>query len=114
MLNGLFHRSHDSHYNALSCYSTFKLFELAEFYHVESLIIACCHEMYSKLTANTACDLLICLSPYEHVKEIHDIQESIWLYVIENIRDIKKSTGYEVLMKRYPTLLGKLVDKITK
>jgi len=71
-------------------------------------------KMHQELNINTACDLLICLSRYDHVKEIHDIKDSIWDFVTDNIREIKKSKGYDVLMRQYPGLLGQLIDKITK
>ncbi|ETO26794.1 hypothetical protein RFI_10340 [Reticulomyxa filosa] len=92
--------------------STFKLFQLAEYYKLQSLLVACCDKMHQELTTQTACDLLIRIQRYGHVPEICAVQESIWKFVTTNIRDIKRSNSYENLVRHHSLLLAELVDKI--
>jgi len=87
---------------------------LAEYYKIESLVIACCQKMHSELNNDNACDLLVRIERYCHVCEIKSIKESIWEFITNNIRDIKQTRGYCKLVKYHPSLLGQLIDQITK
>lgn len=99
---------------ALSQHTTFDLFQLAEYYKIEALVIACCQKMHEELKNETACDLLVRIERYLHVPEIRVIKESIWQFVTDNIREIKQTCGYSNLVKYNPDLLGQLIDQMTK
>jgi hypothetical protein len=94
-------------------HSTFQLFQLAEFYKIQPLVIACCEKMHRDVTVTTACDLLIRIERYAHVPEISTIKDSIWQFVTNHIREVKKTEGYAKVMRRHPELLSQLIDKIT-
>lgn len=93
---------------------TFDLFQLAEFYKLESLVISCCQKMHQELTIETVCDLLVRIERYTHVPEINIIKESIWQFITNNIRQIKQTRGYSNLVKNHHDLLGQLIDQMTK
>jgi len=105
----------DVHENGnLSQNATFELFQLAEFYKLEPLVIACCQKIHEELTNETACDLLVRIERYSHVPEINIIKESIWHFITINIRQIKQTRGYPNLVKNHHDLLGQLIDQMTK
>jgi len=105
----------DVHENGnLSQNATFELFQLAEFYKLEPLVIACCQKIHEELTNETACDLLVRIERYSHVPEINIIKESIWQFITINIRQIKQTRGYSNLVKNHHDLLGQLIDQMTK
>jgi len=94
--------------------TTFELFQLAEFYKIDSLVVACCQKMYRELTDETACNLLVRIERFSHVTEIKAIKESTIEFIITNIKAIKRTTGYGQLSKCHPDILGQLIDQMTK
>jgi hypothetical protein len=97
----------------LSKHSAFHLFELAEFYKIQPLVVSCCECLHQGLTADSACDLLIRIQKYSHVREICAIHDAIWDFITSNLDLVKRSDGYSRLLRHYPVLLSQLIDKIT-
>merc|ERR1712087_726200 len=92
----------------------FGLFQLAECYEIEELIVACCHKLRSYINVQTCCILLIYLDKYTHLSEIKKIKNSILDFIVSNIKKIKLSNGYLYLLQNKPILLDELIDKITQ
>ena len=92
----------------------FGLFQIAECYEIEELIIACCHKLRSYITVQTCCIFLIYLDKYTHLSEIKSIKHCILDFIVANIKKIKLSNGYLYLLQNKPALLDELIDKITQ
>eukprot|EP00488_Nonionellina_sp_1-RS-2012_P001400 TRINITY_DN2257_c0_g1_i1.p1 TRINITY_DN2257_c0_g1~~TRINITY_DN2257_c0_g1_i1.p1 ORF type:complete len:195 (-),score=64.64 TRINITY_DN2257_c0_g1_i1:18-602(-) len=78
----------------------FGLFEIAECYEMNELLIACCHKLRCYVTLETCCIFLIYLDKYNHFDEIKDITHCISQFIIENIRTVKSSSGYLYLLQK--------------
>merc|ERR1712048_1083019 len=92
----------------------FGLFQIAECYEIEELIIACCHKLRSHITIQTGCIFLIYLDKYTHLNEIKKIKNCILDFIVSNIKQIKLSNGYLYLLQNKPVLLDELITKITQ
>merc|ERR1712176_414595 len=70
----------------------FGLFQIAECYEIEELIIACWHKLRGFITIETCCIFLIYLDKYTHLEEIKKIKGCILDFIVANIKTIKLSS----------------------
>merc|ERR1712066_539878 len=87
----------------------FGLFQIAECYEIEELIVACCHKFRSHITVQTGCIFLIYLDKYTHLNEIKKIKNCILDFIVSNIKQIKLSNGYLYMLQNKPSLLDELI-----
>ena len=92
----------------------FQLFQIGECYEINELIISCCYKLCQYLSVENVCIFLIYLEKYDHVQQIRDIINLMLDFLVQNIKIIKKSKGYQSLIKYKPSLLNKLIDKIIR
>ena len=91
----------------------FALFQIAEYYEIKELSIACCHELTSFITIQTCCLFLVYLDRYLN-DDINHIKNYILRFMVDNIAILQKSKGYLFLLKNKPYLLDQLITKITE
>jgi len=92
----------------------FELFRIAEYYQIASLIEECCRHFLLTLSVETVCILLLKLNGdvFSHVAPLQLIRDSniLWSFAVQHIHKVKKTDGYQLVMRHAPEILSELID----
>lgn len=94
----------------------FELFRIAEYYQISSLIEECCRHFLLTLSVDTVCLLLLKLKDdaFSHVEPLQFIRDSdiLWIFAVQHIQKVKKTDGYQLVMRHAPQILSQLIDRM--
>jgi len=94
----------------------FELFRIAEYYQITSLIEECCRHFLLTLSVDTVCLLLLKLNgnSFSHVAPLQFIRDSniLWSFAVQHIQKVKKTDGYQLVMRHAPEILSQLIDRM--
>lgn len=90
------------------------LFQIAECYEIEELLLACCAELRESVDLQSCVLLMLHLAKYEHLEDIKHINKHILDYTIRNIKAVKKTDGYRYILQNKPDLVDVIIDRLAE
>ena len=95
----------------------FELYRTAEHYQITPLIEECCRQFLLTLSVDTVCALLRKLNgdAFSHVAPLQFIRDSdiLWSFAVQHIQKVKKTDGYQLVMRHAPEMLSQLIDRMS-